>query len=82
MLKLSRIRGYFAVTLWRAILKLATIIVLGALWYSNPDSSLAMGVFVGASVLWIVDGCDHGIDTIRRRSQQKIAVEGSPGGGG
>ena len=67
----NAIRGYFVVTLWRAILKLVTIVVLGVIWLINPDSSLAMGIFLGACVLWIVDGCDHGIDTIRRRSQKQ-----------
>ena len=75
---MNAIRGYFVVTLWRAILKLITIAVLGAVWAANPDSSLAMGTFLGASVLWIVDGCDHGIDTIRIRKRR--AKASSPAG--
>ena len=65
----SKMRNYFAVTLWRAILKFVTIITLGAIWAANPGSTLALGVFVGACILWVIDGCDHGIDNIRRRSK-------------
>lgn len=75
---MNAIKGYFVVTLWRAILKLITIAVLGTVWVANPDSSLAMGTFIGASVLWIVDGCDHGIDTIRIRKRR--AKASSPAG--
>lgn len=64
---MSALRGYFTVTLWRAILKLATLATLFAIWLANTDSALASGLLIGAAVLWIVDGCDHGIDTIRRR---------------
>lgn len=70
---MDAIKGYFVVTLWRAILKLITIAVLAGVWAANPDSSLAMGTFIGASVLWIVDGCDHGIDTIRARKRRAKA---------
>lgn len=70
---MDAIKGYFFVTLWRAILKLITIAVLAVVWAANPDSSLAMGTFIGASVLWIVDGCDHGIDTIRIRKRRARA---------
>ena len=67
----SKMRNYFAVTLWRAILKFATIITLGVIWLANLDSTLAMGVFVGACILWVIDGCDHGIDNIRRRAKAR-----------
>ena len=67
----SKIRDYFAVTLWRAILKFVTIITLGVIWLANPDSTLAMGIFVGACILWVIDGCDHGIDNMRRRSKAR-----------
>ena len=66
-------KHYFAVTLWRAILKFITIIALGVIWLANLDSSLALGVFVGACILWVIDGCDHGIDNIRRRRKQSAA---------
>lgn len=71
---MNAIKGYFVITLWRAILKFITIITLGVIWAVNSDSTLAMGVFVGACVLWIIDGCDHGIDNIRRRSQRERAT--------
>ena len=63
---MNAIKGYLVITLWRAILKFVTIIVLGVFWFANSDSSLAMGMFAGACVLWVIGGCDHGIDTIRR----------------
>lgn len=78
---MNAIKGYFFVTLWRAILKLITIVVLGVVWLAFPSSSLAMGTFLGACVLWIVDGCDHGIDTIRRRSQRERAQTPPPSSG-
>ena len=68
---MDAVKGYFFVTLWRAILKLITITILGYLLSVHRDSPFVRGAFLGASVLWVVDGCDHGIDNIRRRSKQK-----------
>ncbi|MCY3609502.1 MAG: hypothetical protein OXG57_13790 [Acidimicrobiaceae bacterium] len=70
---MNAIKGYFVITLWRAILKFITIITLGVVWAVNSDSRLAMGVFVGACILWIIDGCDHGIDNMRMRSRRARA---------
>lgn len=75
---MNAIKGYFVITLWRAILKFITITTLGVVWAVNSDSRLAMGVFVGACILWIIDGCDHGIDNMRMRSRRARAQTPPP----
>lgn len=72
-------KAYFTTTLWRAILKLVTVAVLGVAWIANSGSSVVMGLFIGACVLWAVDGCDHGIDAIRARSARRRSNAGTAG---
>ena len=74
---MKSVKSYFVTTLWRAILKLVTIVVLGVVWLANPESLLVMGVFVGACVLWIIDGCDHGIDALRATSARRASGSGT-----
>lgn len=63
----NRITSYLTTTLWRAICKLIAIAVLSLYWIVNPSSDVAAALFIGAALLWILDGIDHGIDRLRSR---------------
>lgn len=74
---MGTVKAYFATTLWRAILELVTVAALGVAWLVNSGSSVVMGLFIGACVLWAVDGCDHGIDAIRARAARRRSSAGT-----
>ena len=70
-MKWSNIKRYLLETVWRAVLKFATIIVLGIHWAMTDNFVVGASLFAGAALLWITDGIDHGIDALRAQRSQK-----------
>ena len=64
-------KQYFLTTLWRATLKVLTMVTLGVLYFlfmGTTHEPFVGALLLGAGLLWVIDGCDHGIDALRQRS--------------